>query len=97
MYMSSKKRSLISHAIRGMGNLKYYGKHPGVFLTFYLIIATAVAGLQNGGLSGFIGGLILGSVIYIPMLLWGSIRRSIEHDAYVEKRERRIEEILMTP
>lgn len=97
MYMSSKKRSLISHAIRGMGNLEHYGKHPGLFLVFYLIVVTGVAGLQSGGLYGLIGGLILGSVIYLPILLWGSIRRSIEHDAYVEKRERRIEEILMTP
>lgn len=95
--MSSKKRSMFEHAIRGLGNLEHYGKHPGVFLTCYFILITAGVGLRGGGLTGFISGLILSSLIYLPILIWGSIRRSIEHDAYVERRERRIEEILMTP
>ena len=82
------------HMIRGLFNLPHYGKHAGFPIVIYMIIVTGVAGMTRGGLYGFIGGCIFGSIIYIPMLLWGSIDRSRSLDRYMERRERLIEYVL---
>ena len=68
---------------RGAGYLEGYGHHPG---TGYLIgfpFVCGIAGISKGGLSGFIGGYIIGLVgIGIPFMAgcW-SRARDYELDA----------------
>lgn len=77
--------------------MPYFGKHPGIPLVIYLISVTGIGGMMtNGVLNGFICGWIIGSIVYIPMLLWGSYTRSRELDRYIERRHQLIEDILTT-
>ncbi len=89
-----EQRSIFTHAYRGFTNLEYFGPHPGVKLVAFLILIGGLAGIHNYGFIGFAGGVIFSCIIYIPMLIIGSIMRSKEHDRHEDTLCRRMESVL---
>ena len=45
-----------------------------------LILITGLAGAQRGSIAGFIGGSIVGIVVYLPMFLIGAYGRSKDYE-----------------
>ena len=87
-------RSYFAHVLRGLGTLPHSGSHPGIKVLFFIIFATAMSGIPSGGLSGFIGGLVIGCIVYVPILIMGSAARSREDDRFEHRRNARIEAAL---
>ena len=77
-----EKRSIFTHARRGLTTLHYFGPHPGVKIVLWLMLITGVACIPQGGLLGFAVGTVVSCAVYVPMLLASSIKRSKEHDRY---------------
>jgi hypothetical protein len=77
-----EKRSIFTHARRGLTTLHYFGPHPGVKIVLWLILITGVACIPQVGLLGFTVGTVVSCAVYVPMLLASSIKRSKEHDRY---------------
>lgn len=72
----SKRMKLLRHIIRGAGYLEGYGNHPGTPLLFIFTVAGGLAGIEKGGLTGFIGGCIIAFVTTLPLYIIGCIDRS---------------------
>jgi hypothetical protein len=72
-------------------NLPHVGPHPGIFWVIFIIFLTGLAGIIRGGIIGFIGAIMLGCLIYIPMLIIGSIDRSKTSDRIERRRYERFE------
>jgi hypothetical protein len=89
-----EKRSTFSHAWRGLFNLPHVGPNPGIFWVIFIIFLTGLAGIIRGGIIGFIGAIMLGCLIYIPMLIIGSIDRSKTSDRIERRRYERFEQAL---
>ena len=77
-----EKRSIFTHARRGLSTLHYFGPHPGVKTVLWLILITGIACVPHGGLLGFAVGTVVSCAVYVPWLLVSSIYRSKEHDRY---------------
>lgn len=77
-----EKRSIFTHAYRGLTDLHYFGPHPGVKNMLLLILITGLACIPHGGGLGFAVGVGVSCAIFVPMLLASSINRSKEHDCY---------------
>ncbi len=61
---------LIRQAWRGAGYLEGYGHHPGWATLLIFIFCAGLAGIDKGGLRGFLGGLAVGIVAFgIPFII----------------------------
>jgi hypothetical protein len=80
--------------MRGLFNLPHMGPHPGLFWVIFFIFLTGLIGSIRGGIIGFIGGFLLGCLIYIPLLIAGSIDRSKTSDRLERLRYERFEKVL---
>lgn len=89
-----ENRSKFSHAWRGLFNLPHVGPNPGIFYVIFFIFLTGLAGITRGGIIGFMGAIMFGCLIYIPMLIIGSIDRSKTSDRIERKRYERFEQAL---
>ena len=89
-----EKRSIFTHARRGLTDLHYFGPHPGVKNMLLLILITGLACIPHGGLLGFIVGVSVSCAVYGPMLLASSISRSKEHDRYEDTKCKNMETAL---
>ena len=72
--------NIFRHIIRGAGYLEGYGTHPGTEVVCIFILVGGLAGIEKGGLFGFIGGCIFASIFFLPLYIVGCIDRSKECD-----------------
>ena len=77
-----------SLAIRGMGNLPHYGPHPGTAMLAIMMLACGLAGIERGGLLGFLLGVGWGAVWIGPFYIYGAYDRARGSDALEHKRRR---------
>jgi hypothetical protein len=89
-----ERRSTFRHAMRGLTNLPHVGPHPGIFYVIFFIFVTGLAGIARGGIIGFIGAIMFGCLMYIPILIAGSIDRSKTSDRMERRRYERFEKAL---
>lgn len=75
----------IRQTIRGAGYLEGYGHHPGWAILGIIILASGLAGIEKGGLNGFIGGMIIGGICTLPMFIAGCIGRANDCDRDQER------------
>lgn len=68
--------NVIRHIIRGLGDLPGYGPHPGTGIVSFYIFCAGLAGAQRGGLDGFLGGLAIGAIAFLPFYFGGAYSRS---------------------
>lgn len=66
----------IKHMVRGCRNLEGYGPHPGTDLLFIVSIVGGLAGVDKGGLNGFIFGYLFAFCMTAPLYLHGAYSRS---------------------
>lgn len=71
---------LFSEIARGAGTLPDCGSHPGTGFVILLTLITGLAGLQAGGLLGFVCGSGLGALAYGSMWLCGCVSRARYQD-----------------
>lgn len=88
------KRSVWVHAFRGLHDLPHVGPHPGILWTLFFIVVTGLASVADGGIIGFIGGALFSSIVYVPMLIMGSIGRSKTSDKIARIRYEQFEKVL---
>jgi hypothetical protein len=59
------------HTFRGaFGNLPTFGRHPGLVLMLLLLVGLPA-------LAGWLG-LLINSILFLPIFLWGSYFRSLD-------------------
>jgi hypothetical protein len=68
------------HVIRGAGYLEGYGYHPGTGMLFIIGLLGGLAGVQNGGLAGLLGGFVIAFVFTLPFYIIGCVDRSKGYD-----------------
>ncbi len=66
----------VKHMIRGCRDLEGYGPHPGTDMLFIIILIGGLAGVDKGGINGFIGGSLFALVMTLPLYLHGAYSRS---------------------
>ena len=66
----------IKHMIRGCCTLEGYGPHPGTDMLFIIALIGGLAGVDKGGINGFIGGSLFALVMTLPLYLHGAYSRS---------------------
>lgn len=69
---------------RGSGYLEGYGHHPGTSIVLIMLLASGLAGVEKGGLRGFIGGAIIGAICILPLYIIGCIDRAKGYEQDVE-------------
>lgn len=67
---------LIKHCIRGCRDLEGYGPHPGTSMLFIVGLVGGLAGVDKGGLNGFIFGGLFAFFVTLPLYLHGAYSRS---------------------
>jgi hypothetical protein len=67
--------SKIKQIIRGCGYVSGYGSHPGTLPVILFILLGGLAGIERGGLFGFLGGCIFMSLFLVPIYLFGAYER----------------------
>lgn len=67
---------LLKHCIRGCRDLEGYGPHPGTDMLLIIILIGGLAGVDKGGINGFIGGSLFALVMTLPLYLHGAYTRS---------------------
>lgn len=60
---------------RGCGTLPHVGEHPGTVPTLFLIAITGLA-CAAAGWQGVAVGIVIGSIFYVPMYLYGAYSRA---------------------
>jgi hypothetical protein len=66
----------IKQAIRGAGYLEGYGDHPGKDVVVIILLVCGLAGIEKGGLTGFLGGMAIGAIFVLPLFVVGCIDRA---------------------
>ena len=61
---------------RGAGYLEGYGHHPGWASLVFYAIAGGAAGIEKGGLIGFVGGFLFCGFFFSLFFMWGCIDRA---------------------
>ena len=61
---------------RGAGYLEGYGHHPGWASLAAYSLAGGLAGIEKGGLTGFIGGFLFCAFFFGLFFMWGCIDRA---------------------
>lgn len=69
----------------GAGYLEGYGHHPGWGVIAIYVFASGLAGIENGGVRGFIGGSIIAVVIIAPIFMLGCVSRAKDYENDVER------------
>lgn len=67
---------LLKHCIRGCRDLPGYGPHPGTAILFVITLVGGIAGVDKGGLNGFIFGSLFAFLMTAPLYLHGAYERS---------------------
>lgn len=75
----------------GAGYLEGYGNHPGTGVVIVMILCTGAAAAQKGGLSGFIAGLAIGAVAFLPFYIMGCVSRAKSYEEDVERTFQRLQ------
>lgn len=60
----------------GAGYLEGYGHHPGTPVLLIFILAAGLAGIDKGGLDGFLGGAFVGFICLVPFYIIGCVERA---------------------
>ena len=81
--------------MRGLTNLPHIGPHPGIFFVIFFIFLTGLIGGIRGSIIGFTLGCFLACLIYIPLLIAGSIDRSKTSDRLVQLKYEQYERALL--
>ena len=66
---------LLKDIIQGAGYLEGYGHHPGNETMLFLIALCGLGG-ANGGMWGFLGGMVVGAIAIIPFWCVGCVSRA---------------------
>ena len=66
----------IRQVIRGAGYLEGYGDHPGKDAVVITLLVCGLAGVEKGGLTGFLGGMAIGAIFVLPLFVIGCIDRA---------------------
>lgn len=66
----------IKQVWRGAGYLEGYGEHPGIDVTVVMILVCGIAGIEKGGLNGFLGGMAIGAFFILPFFFIGCVSRA---------------------
>lgn len=74
----------------GAGYLEGYGEHPGTLIVFAMLLACGLAGVQKGGLAGFIGGAVFGAICVLPFYIIGCVDRAKSYEADMEATMNRL-------
>ena len=74
----------------GAGYLEGYGEHPGNLMLFVMMTSCGLAGVEKGGLRGFIGGAIIGAVFILPMYFMGCVSRAKMYEQDMEETMQRL-------
>jgi len=75
------KRAWYVQCVRGCCELPHVGGHPGTAWVLFMILACGIAGVERGGVNGFIGGALVGAAFLLPFYLAGSYSRANLSDA----------------
>jgi len=75
---------LLKDIVQGAGYLEGYGHHPGTETMLFLIALCGLSG-ANGGIWGFIGGMIIGAIAIIPFWGVGCVSRARSYQRSVER------------
>jgi hypothetical protein len=90
--MVVKNRNILIHMIRGLGNIPHVGNHPGIQVYIILLFVNIGASFIDGGT---IYGFIITNLLYLPVLLIGSVSRSKLSDKLEQQKYDKFEEILL--
>lgn len=74
---------------RGARDLPGVGPHPGNDLVLVMLLICGLAGVERGGLTGFLGGAAIGAIFILPFWISGCISRANicdEHQARLLKQ-----------
>jgi hypothetical protein len=66
----------IKQVIRGAGYLEGFGNHPGVDMVVIMLLVCGLAGVEKGGLTGFLGGMAIGAIFILPFFIAGCVSRA---------------------
>ena len=75
---------------RGARYLEGYGYHPGTGVLLITAFMCGIAGLGKGGLSGFLGGFIIGLALMILPWMVGCYDRAMSYERDVERTMERL-------
>lgn len=76
---------LFSRIWRGAGYLEGYGYHPGTFHVIIMIFCCGLAGIDKGGVNGFLGGIAIGAFFFLPIYFAGCYGRTKMYEEDMEK------------
>jgi hypothetical protein len=68
----------------GAGYLEGYGHHPGWATIGIYVVAGGLAGINNGGPSGFLGGSLITILCIAPIFFAGCYSRAKDYEQDVE-------------
>jgi hypothetical protein len=81
---------LLKHTINGCRDLPGFGPHPGTGVLLIVILVGGLAGVDKGGVNGFIGGAAFSFLMTMPLYLHGAYSRG---KLYEQSKVRLMKEI----
>jgi hypothetical protein len=78
--------------IKGAGYLEGYGHHPGTLLLAVFILCCGLAGIKNGKVFGFFGGMAFGAICMGPFYIIGCVERAKGYEEAVVRTFNRLKE-----
>ncbi len=75
----------------GAGYLEGFGHHPGWPVLGLFILGAGIAGVQRGGLTGFVGGAVISACALVPFFIAGCVSRAREYEKAVERTFQRLQ------
>ncbi len=83
---------LLKRIINGCRDLPGFGPHPGTLLLFIMAAVGGLAGIDKGGVNGFIGGSLFAFLMTLPLYLIGAYSRGRLYDESKQRLMRTIKD-----